>query len=341
MNTSVDDRHVAFLENGSSQCDRAHALHHYRATRIPIIAHILMSAITLGCFFVYFRMKSTRRAIAIFGKDLKVIVIIGFSFYVIGASNAFILYCYKLYVALVENGVSCLMAFQYFSSISPFAYSLFHISLFVERLVVTFLKPSRSVLNIFGGFLAVILFVYPYYHFYDTTVLPVESFDDRVYCDSPIIVTTRVSSSAVRSTLFMLACDFMVTIGDFLLLIFNRYQSRKFYTRVASYNLNRSYELRELRISIKLIFPFSVCHSLGYTLQLATFTYYLTIVHSLGPLDEIYWKEWVNFMRTFSIFIIAASQCLYFQVNREKTAEWFSNEDQTETYFNQFNRMLS
>ncbi|KAI6198731.1 hypothetical protein M3Y96_00550500 [Aphelenchoides besseyi] len=60
-------------------------------------------------------------------------------------------------------------------------------------------------------------------------------------------------------------------------------------------------------------------------------------------LMEILGREIVNFMRTFSIFLIAGSQLLYYHVRRKETAEWLNSKSltATETYFEMFRKQLN
>lgn len=67
--------------------------------------------------------------------------------------------------------------------------------------------------------------------------------------------------------------------------------SRKF---SSNFNLNRSFALRQMQISIELIYPFSIMHSLVYGLQMYVLPFFYNSVYN-GSLEmDMFLFEMLN-----------------------------------------------
>lgn len=73
-----------------------------------------------------------------------------------------------------------------------------------------------------------------------------------------------------------------------------------------AFNLSQSFKLRELRISIQVIYPFSLVHSLTYGLQIFFNAYYVSLNGQLSVEMDNLMSEGTNFVSIplyYSIFL--------------------------------------
>lgn len=114
---------------------------------------------------------------------------------------------------------------------------------------------------------------------------------ERVYCASTI--STVASNAAFTNYVFLIG-DYVISLGDFLLFLYNKRQIEIYkrfvftshfvnlsycvFRRPHRFDLNESFSLRELNISISWLYPFSLCHSATFGIQIfASYKYYTTM----------------------------------------------------------------
>ncbi|KAI6216629.1 hypothetical protein M3Y99_01809600 [Aphelenchoides fujianensis] len=294
----------------------------------------------------YIQSKAVKRVMGLVGMDLKM-VHGGCGYYLFGIGMTLIVYLYKLGISLLQldscfyvwKGKSCYYAYVEFSSAAVLGYSVFHFALLVERINATFFNSNQKHGSVCGWLLSVLMIVGPNAYIFSTNGAYV--FTDRTYCHSLIAVSASFNVRALYSTFGMVAADCVITCCDFILLAYNRWQIARFYRKITDYNLDRSYTLRQMNISMRLIFPVSLAHAVGYSFQLMTVALYFLFSQQLSEEMDVFMKEIVNFIRTFSIFALFISVDFY-SVRREKqTAEWIRKESATDRYFAEFNRLIS
>ncbi|KAI6219081.1 hypothetical protein M3Y95_01128900 [Aphelenchoides besseyi] len=283
---------------------------------------------------------------------IPIIFVVGIGYYLLGIFNALLLYSHRLIIILLDltpcayimNGYLCYFVASQFSSSCVMGYTIFHGSLLIERLLRTFLVSKRFqwLKSVVVGLMVICLLTLPNVYQY-TLAMPSEQLNDRFYCHSPSLLTSEIKTRALQKALTFLICDCCVTVGDVCLFVYNRRQIIRHKRKISGYNLTKNYELRTTEISIRLIFPFAILHSFGFFLQIITNIVFLNKLDGSTVSMEILGREIVNFMRTFSIFLIVGSQLLYYHLRRKETGEWLNPKSgtATETYFEMFRKQLN
>ncbi|KAI6174377.1 hypothetical protein M3Y98_01183500 [Aphelenchoides besseyi] len=148
---------------------------------------------------------------------------------------------------------------------------------------------------------------------------------------------------AFRTISALLTIDVLVTTLDFALLLYNKKQIYLYYKRISdTYTLAKSFSLHGAQISNRLIYPFSISHSVSYSTVMLFYIYYLMNASILNAEMEQFWRECINLMRTFNNFLLFVVLCFVHRQQR-KIEEWDNNrkKDEAEKYFQQFNRIIS
>ncbi|KAH7702276.1 CRE-SRB-17 protein, partial [Aphelenchoides avenae] len=205
--------------------------------------------------------------------NLRVIVIVGTSFYIVHAAGIIatqIQHLVKYFGSRdpcdyqMELGLCLLLKAPCYVAIVGF--TLFHVTLFVERAAATLLLRNYEAAKPTWGLFAALGMV--------TTALAWNVF---IFYDSPFsenitycVVTTQYTSQKLLYTNYVLiVLDFMASVGDFCLLRTNQ-RAKPVLMEYSRYSLSCCYQLKENRLTTRLIFPQSVAHS-------ATFLCYLAI----------------------------------------------------------------
>ncbi|KAI6199271.1 hypothetical protein M3Y96_00609100 [Aphelenchoides besseyi] len=329
-------------------CTFAYAINHNPRMIVINLLHILSALLGFVAFIFYFKTSTIQKALLIMSAELKLIIAVGLAYYLIGCLSAFVVYSYKIALvvfnvapcSLVWTGESCFISMILYSNACVYAYSNFHFVLFIERLLVGVFRLPKQLMTVICAFMAVYLLTYPPYVAINTYKSRLGDYQDRPYCYTGANWGAP-TNSGFSTALTLMLYDSSVSICDFLLLLYNKHQIANLFSKVSTYSLNRSFALRQSQISIRLIFPFSLVHSIGYIIQQST---YLISVHystSMTPEDEAFWREVINCVRTFVLFLMAASQFLYFQFKRKQTNEWIDQENATDKHFRVFLRMIA
>ncbi|KAI6211100.1 hypothetical protein M3Y96_00397400 [Aphelenchoides besseyi] len=324
--------------NVADLCLTAYALHHNKPVTFLLILQIILDVLSLYMIKKFCCSTFVQQVMKLMGSDLRVVFFVGIGYYLYGITVTLFVYAYKLLLFLCMEGSYLLF---FFASVTVLGYSAFHFSLLIERVYRTFYNTNRKRCSIVGWILAVFMLVAPNFYIFGFSPSIYFVQNNRAYCHSMVSVSSNFSMRALYSTFLMVAFDLLVTIGDLLLLLYNRYKIARFYRQVDHYTLNRSFRLREMNISMRLIFPISLAHSVGYTTQLLSVALYFLIGNGLSSEMEVFTKEIVNLIRTLSIFGLFFAVHWYGIKHRKPTAEWLQKENATESYFKQFQRIIS
>jgi hypothetical protein len=66
--------------------------------------------------------------------------------------------------------------------------------------------------------------------------------------------------------------------------------------------LHRSFKLKEMQISMTLIFPFSVAHSFTYIILMLVYLYYMKLQKRISAFDNLAYAELMNLVSFLWIF---------------------------------------
>ncbi|KAI6190879.1 hypothetical protein M3Y97_00166700 [Aphelenchoides bicaudatus] len=185
-----------------------------------------------------------------------------------------------------------------------------------------------------------ILFPIPYVAQYDGNIYYKET---RLYCANQM---AEVDPKVFYAVSAMLILDLLITSGDFALLLWNKYQTAKNKRRVSDFNLIRSFNLREVEISIEIIFPFSVGHSAGYVFCLFYYLVYISNMDSLSLEQDMFYNETIIFWRVLTMFLLIFGfwQYLLHKENKQQAnfvARNLTAQLETDVYFQQFQRAIA
>ncbi|KAI6237520.1 hypothetical protein M3Y95_00273800 [Aphelenchoides besseyi] len=329
-------------------CTLAYAVHHNPRMIAINLLHILSALLGFVAFIFYFKTPTIQKALVIMSTELKLIIAVGLGYYLLGCLSAFVVYSYKIALvvfnvnpcSLVWTGESCFASISLYSNACVYAYSNFHFVLFFERLLVGVFRVPKRLMAIICACMTIYLLTYPSYVALNTYKSRLGSYQDRPYCYTGSNWGAP-TNSGFSTALTLMLYDLSVSGCDFLLLLYNKYQIANLFSKVSAYSLNRSFALRQSQISIRLIFPFSLVHSIGYIIQQGTYLISVSYSTTMTPEDEAYWRELINCIRTFVLFLMAASQFLYFHFKRKQTNEWIDQENATDKHFRVFLRMIA
>ncbi|KAI6180349.1 hypothetical protein M3Y98_00710500 [Aphelenchoides besseyi] len=327
-----------------------------------VVVHMFVAVCGLFGMYKYFQTEPVRKAVGLVGVNLKIISVIGFGYYFWGFASAIVIYLYRIYIyarplepcSYIWDGSSCYFVYSQHASVNIMGYSVscsannarrtfrhFTWHFFCERIYSTFIDTIRGYPPLFGliaGFL--VLFFPPYWiisHYY--TYVEAGIINNRVYCAGPMHSTATVSIAFLSTFINLLAIDVIGTIGDFCLLLYNKRQIARKITN--TYTLARSFSLHGAQISIRLIYPFSIIHSLSFCTSFLFYIFYLLKVPNLSIEMEQFLRECVNLVRTFNNLILFSALYFIHQQQRTKKHAWTQNKNETEHYFKQFNQMIS
>ncbi|KAI6180374.1 hypothetical protein M3Y98_00713200 [Aphelenchoides besseyi] len=294
-----------------------------------VVVHMFVAVCGLFGMYKYFQTEPVRKAVGLVGVNLKIISVIGFGYYFWGFASAIVIYLYRIYI--------------YARPLEPCSYIWEHFTwhFFCERIYSTFIDTIRGYPPLFGlitGFL--VLFFPPYWiisRYY--TYVAAGIINNRVYCGGPVNSTAIVNYALLSSFINLLTIDVVVTLGDFLLLLYNKRQlARKISD---TYTLAKSFSLHESRLSIRLIYPFSIAHSCSYCTAFVFYICYLLEVPYLTSEMDQFWREGVNLIRTLNNLLLFFVLCFVHRKQKADQHEWTRNDNEADRYFQQFNQMIS
>ncbi|KAI6222638.1 hypothetical protein M3Y95_00914800 [Aphelenchoides besseyi] len=340
-------------------CELANKIAHDQWITTLVVLQVVFGLLTLWQFFCYFRTPAIRKATKIVELDLKIIAFCGFGYYLIGVSTALGVYVYKFIISLLDlspcaylwNNANCYFCYFQFAFASAYAYNIFHIALLLERLFTTFMPCCSKLNGLLGVIMVLIMYIGPNYFAYTIYVMIIRNIPtvyngNRAFCVT--LFNTTGNSGVSNSLLGLVAVDLLVTLADLLLLLYNRLQISRSSRRISdlAYNLNKSFKLREVKLSVRLIFPFSLGHSVGYCCQLIILSVFFRISDDLTIEDSVFWKECVNLTRTLTIWLMTLFLLFHehYYSRKDSAMEWLTvnqNGAETETHFRQFEKIIS
>ncbi|KAI6234797.1 hypothetical protein M3Y99_00770000 [Aphelenchoides fujianensis] len=295
-------------------CRLAYTLHNSPRIQAVNAIHVLVCFVTIGEILLYLRTPSVQRVFAVVGKNLKA-------------------------------RRQCFFAHAQYVVVSTAAFPAFHAALLLERGFTICFDLTKRGKKVVGAVVISSFLIIPYAYL---LAVYLENFiwPDSPYCAG--IFSNRLSSyeTSFESGSLMLLVDSLVTLLDLVLLIYNRKQIARYYSTIATtYCLNRSFFLKEIQISIKLIFPFSLVHSIFFALQYGFYFLYLSIVSNLDVESDAFYKELTNVIRSSSTLFHFFVLCVFHRFHEiDQDAQWLKKKEETnetDLYFAQFKRMIA
>jgi hypothetical protein len=134
--------------------------------------------------------------------------------------------------------------------------------------------------------------------------------NDRVSCFSPVTVVDTIVDWRM---IWNIVNDISITVLEFLLLIWNRYKAKKYrtyvlilyalifnmlFSQLACSTLEDKFNLREIKISISVIYPYSLVHSIGYCFQIYSYLWFTSEVRHIDLHEGVYRYGLVNLVRS-------------------------------------------
>ncbi|KAI6198710.1 hypothetical protein M3Y96_00548400 [Aphelenchoides besseyi] len=165
---------------------------------------------------------------------------------------------------------------------------------------------------------------------------------DRVYCSSLIHNTSTNNVGLLGIYIRYICFDLIVNAGDSCLLLYNKFRIARYYQKISdSYTLAKSFSLHEARISIRLIYPFSVAHTFFFVIYCLFYIYYLLSLTHAETLMDQFWRELVNLVRTTSMFLLFVVLNIFHRRQPSKTKEQPQDENEADRFFQMFNKMIA
>ncbi|KAI1718219.1 serpentine type 7TM GPCR receptor class ab chemoreceptor domain-containing protein [Ditylenchus destructor] len=182
----------------------------------------------------------------------------------------------------------------YLVEIGQFAFALMTIVMLVVHVfTITRQNSTRRSSRLHQNLKFLVAFVYDFYIYCGEHFTALKS-----HCMS----TSENNSDKILFLVHLLMLiDFVISVGDFALLGINKSQLN---SKNVNYTLTKSYQVRENRLSIRLIFPLSVTHSVTFTLYLVLGTIIRRFFYpNYDPLLYATIVEGVHMMVCFYTFV--------------------------------------
>ncbi|KAI6216627.1 hypothetical protein M3Y99_01809400 [Aphelenchoides fujianensis] len=119
----------------------------------------------------------------------------------------------------------------------------------------------------------------------------------------------------------LLALDVTAMVGDFLLLLRNRWELKRRITN-PKYNLNHSFALHEFQLTVRFIAPFSFIHSFAFLFYLIFFTLNRAYLSGLDEHGMFLYGEINSMSKALYIAVVPAFLLVYRRFNRDDTVAW-------------------
>ncbi|KAH7668185.1 hypothetical protein AAVH_42976 [Aphelenchoides avenae] len=160
-----------------------------------------------------------------------------------------------------------------------------------------------------------------------------EDFSSKI---TDCVFSQRTQSAMDTSLTICLFIDFIISVCDFGLITVNTKQLKR---RLPNYSLRRSYQLKENRITTRIIFPCSLLHTLLFSVYLGTYGNVYRFVDAL--LNRTLIIECTH-------FAMSAYMCLsltFFYYIRWKisicSSEYIVPNQSVDAYFESFERQIA
>jgi hypothetical protein len=209
--------------NRSELCAMAYSFR--QETLLIFILFILASlnALTLITLYLVYKNREVRRTLSLIHLDLKLILILWFSAYVVASLDSFAFFAYQVVILLIDlspcsyliSGYFCFYAQIAFTSFCPAICLLLFFAMFLERFYTSIGLSSNGTFGFILCFFTMVISILSLPMIFNSSTYESE----RIFCGSAITVfDPNVTSAAYLSIIF----DFAITLMDFFLLIFNR-----------------------------------------------------------------------------------------------------------------------
>ncbi|KAI6219116.1 hypothetical protein M3Y95_01132800 [Aphelenchoides besseyi] len=351
MATSNKSELIVIGNVTEANCKLAFELNHNPWLVGVAVVHVVIAACGLIAMYKYLKTKEIQKAIGLIDINLKIISACGLFYYGWGFVSCFLVYMYKLYLYLrhlepcdyIWSADLCFVLYSQHVSACTVAYTSFHAVVLIERIYALFYDTSKQI-PVFGIVFGLCFVSFPqwwcasYFSYYTTNKM----LYDRVYCSSLVHNTSTNNVGFLGIYIRFICFDLIVNAGDSCLLLYNKYRMAKYYQKISdSYTLTKSFSLHEARISIRLIYPFSVAHSFCFLSFSLFYVYYLISLTQSEILMDQFWREFVNLIRTSSMFVFFSVLNIFHRRQPSKPKEQPQNENEADRYFQMFNQMIA
>ncbi|KAI6222601.1 hypothetical protein M3Y95_00910900 [Aphelenchoides besseyi] len=301
-------------------------------------SHILLSAIAIGLVINLSLSNKLRRLLSVLSTNIRLLACCGLIIYSLGvlvpASFYFYIAMNKFLLlsdcSFIWHAYNCVM-FRTSAHFSIFGLNIFHVLISIERIMMV-IKTTSAERPMVGRIIAVLTFLLPVFVVYIMYGGEVKySGLYKIYC----FPTRRTMENIVTGTLIMLVFDGLSLLADCWIY---RQNQKKLKSNMRFYSpLSNTFKLREINISIRMLIPLSIIHTI-------TFMPYL-LIYAINPLFEgatqMKLAEIAYLCK--AIYNVIIPLTLTFLLHRKQTevAEWQQPASQlTDSYFNQLKTQL-
>lgn len=198
----------------------------FRSEKLIVFTNIILfflSALTLFMLWMIYKCVEIRRIFALIGLDLKILLSLGFSAYMIGALNSMLFFGYQSLILLMNfrlsfyiwSGKHCFLAQVLFISSTPSIYLLVYIATFIERLYASMGFRERGIFGTIASFIILVFSLVVQY----VVIYPETYVNERVYCGK---LLTTFYSNTTSSLFAAIAFDCLISALDYGLLRLNK-----------------------------------------------------------------------------------------------------------------------
>jgi hypothetical protein len=229
------------------------------------IMALLSLLITILLYFIY-KNKEVRRIYFLTELDLKFILMVGFVSYTISGINSLIFFVYQFAILLMDlspcsyitSGFFCVHIQKLFVTVCPLISLLVFFAMFLERCYISLGLRSNG---IFGFLLAFFIVAIPI-SIHVGMSEPKTYKDDRIFCGS---ILTRYEGVITYRAYISVIFEYVISLLDFCLLLYNKRRISAYrwgsksvkikvvFRRHQEFNLNTSFNLKSIELSIKFI----------------------------------------------------------------------------------------
>jgi hypothetical protein len=220
-NISIRDR--------NQMCGLAYSFRNEKFLIFTLFILALVSLFTLIMLYVVYKNKEVRRIFSLTHIDLKFILVVGFSNYIVMTLNSLIFFLYQMSILLIDlspcsyitSGFFCVHIQKLCVSICPVVSNYVFFAMFLERCYISFGFKSKGT---FGFLLALIISVTTisaYFIQYEAKYYDY----DRVFCSSILTLYDENVNYVIYATVTF---EFTISILDFGLLLFNKWRIRAY-----------------------------------------------------------------------------------------------------------------
>jgi hypothetical protein len=262
-------------------CILADSFRHQNLLILTLFLLSLLGFLTLILLYLVYTNIEVRKIFSLIQLDLKFLLIVGLINYTISSLNSMLFFGYQFIILLINlpmcsyitDGRFCFYVQNPFAGICPLICLFLFFAVFVERCYVSFGLKSNGA---FGLILSIFIVTFPIS--LQCALFNSKSYvNERVFCASAFTTfDPNVVSGAYVSVIF----DFIISLFDFFLLLFNkrRIQAHK---KHRGFNLNKSFNLKSIKMSIEFIYPISLINAIAFAFQTVVYICYTKYAGSM------------------------------------------------------------